>query len=479
VATLAVLLVVALAMRLPSLGEPANNFDEGVYLESLFLMALGYRPFTEIAASQGPLHLHAQLPFFLAFGQTVAAGRAASVVYSLVGLAGVWWIGRQLAGRWAGLAATLLVVLSPTYLRFSRQALADLPALAPVTLAIGVALLHRRVGRRRWVVLSGVLLALGLLMKPLVVGAVLTVALLIWRPGRAGWHDLLLLGGIVALTPFLVLLALGPWPVLEQVLGFREGARAAYGWDLRQNWDLIADKLDQEQLGFFLLASLGGGLLAPGRRRWAARAVIVWAVTSLGVLLAHSPLRYHQMVILVPPLAILGGAAVASIPRFVRGPRPMARILAALCGAALLVYAGGLPELVRRDLLLLENVDAAGSGSDTTDDADTAVERIRRLSGPDDFVLTDHPYLAFLAGRRVPPELVDPSETRLRAGDLTDERVLALAVAYRPKVVVLWNGKLNRLPRFMDWVTTTYRQDRRFGTVDDGQVRAVLRDRGA
>ena len=122
---LILVLVAAAATRLPQLNEPANNYDEGVYLESLLLLSRGYDAFTEIAASQGPLHLHAQLPFFLLFGQTVAAGRAASAVLSLVGLVGVWWIGREVGGRWAGIAAAALLVISPTYLRFSRQALAE------------------------------------------------------------------------------------------------------------------------------------------------------------------------------------------------------------------------------------------------------------------------------------------------------------------------------------------------------------------
>lgn len=473
---LALLLAAALAMRLQELDEPVDNYDEGVYLESLFLIAEGQRPVADVPISQGPLYLQSQLPFFLLFDQDVAAGRAGAVAFSLIGLVGVWWIGRQLGGPWAGLAAAGLLAASPTYLRFSRQVMADLPAVVPTILAVGVALRHRRSGRRTWLVGSALLLALGLLIKPLAAPAGVGVAALVWRNDRRGWRDLGLLLGIVLLAGGLVLAALGPRAVIDQTLGFREEAREAYGWSPARNWELLVDKLDQEQASFYVLALVGaaGSLLGAGRR--AAIGVALWASAGLALLLATSPLRYHYMVLLLPPLAILGGRAVGHLAGAVRGG-PTARALGAAGLAALLVYGGSLPELARRDRLLLENVDAAGAGSDDFGDELEAVERIRRLSERDDLVLTDNPYLAFLARRRVPAALIDPSETRLRSGDLTPDEVIGLGRASRPELIVLWEGTLSRVPGFLDWAERDYEVARRFGTVDGDQPRAILKDR--
>ena len=472
---LTAVLIGALALRLPEIDAPVDNYDEGVYLQSLRLLALGYDSFTEIAASQGPLHLHTQLPFFLLFGQTVAAGRTASVAAALLVLVGAWWIGRQAGGRGAGLAAALLLLASPTLLRFSRQALADLPALAPATLAVGLALAYGRSGRRSLLVGAGLLLAVAVLMKPLVLPVALAVAVLVWRPTRAGWRDAGLVLGLVMLVVGLVLLLLGPAAVLDQVLGFRDEARAAYGWSPARNWELLVDKLDQEQPGFYALALAGLALLAarPGRE---LLAIALWAGASLLLLLWHSPLYYHHTIILLPPLAILGGLAIGAAPALLRGGW-RGRIVGGLALASLLLYASGLPELARRDALLLENVDAAGEGSENVGRLEDAAQRIKRLAGPDDFVLTDHPYLTFLANRRVPPELVDLSDARLRAGDLTDEEITALAVAYNPRLVVLWEDKLYRLPRFSAWLKDGYREDRRYGVDEDGLPRAIYRQR--
>lgn len=97
------------------------------------------------------------------------------------------------------------------------------------------------------------------------------------------------------------------------------------------------------------------------------------------------------------------------------------------------------------------------------------------MSGRDDLILTDHPYLAFLARRRVPLPLLDPSETRLRSGDLTPDEVLGVARSSEPELIVLWKGTLSRVPGFMDWAESRYGVAGRYGTVDDDQPRVIVK----
>src|SRR5213079_3085643 len=117
---LAGLLGLALAMRLVNLEAYTGKFDEGIRLEQLLLMSAGFRPVRDIFAAQGPLSLDIFFGPYLAFGQTLGAARAATAIYSLLGLLAVFWVGRLVAGvAGGGLAATLLV-LSPLYLKNSR-----------------------------------------------------------------------------------------------------------------------------------------------------------------------------------------------------------------------------------------------------------------------------------------------------------------------------------------------------------------------
>ncbi len=61
------------------------------------------------------------------------------------------------------------------------------------------------------------------------------------------------------------------------------------------------------------------------------------------------------------------------------------------------------------------------------------------------WVITDAPQLAFLAGRRVPPPLVDTSEARIRAGALGAELAIDVLRDYDVDTVVLWTGQARGL----------------------------------
>ena len=169
-------------------------------------MSAGYRPFRDIFAAQGPLLLDLLHPWFVLFGQDLVAARWSVGVYSLVGLAGAYWLARLVGGPLAALTAATLLVLSPLYLEGSRIALAEVPALAPATFAVGAAIMYARSGSRRWLVACGVLLAVSLLIKPITLAAGVPAGLAVlsrWRrglrahggrwaaarsAGRSAWH---------------------------------------------------------------------------------------------------------------------------------------------------------------------------------------------------------------------------------------------------------------------------------------------------
>src|SRR5215212_9170689 len=88
-AALAAVLVLGLALRLPNLSQPDDNFDEGAYLESILLMRHGYRPFADINTGEGPLNLYLAYVSYSLGGYTLSAARTGTVLASLIGLLGV------------------------------------------------------------------------------------------------------------------------------------------------------------------------------------------------------------------------------------------------------------------------------------------------------------------------------------------------------------------------------------------------------
>jgi hypothetical protein len=454
------LLAVAVGMRLVNPRVYSGLFDEGIRVEQLFLMSAGFRPFKDIFAAQGPLLLDLLHPWFVLFGQDLAAARWSVGVYSLVGLVGAYWLARLVGGPVAALTTGLLLVLSPLYLEGSRIALAEVPALAPATFGVGAAIVYSRSGSRRWLVACAVLLAVSLLIKPITLAAGVPAGLAVlsrWRHGFVRMIvDMVILGALIAVLMLLVVVGVGLAGVFDQIVAYRMESRGSEGWSLWKNRDALVRALTYEPRALPWLGAAAGILLL-SRRRVDAALVLAWAVASLALLLAYSPLHGKHIVVMIPPLAVLVGVGVSYALGLVRGAAPLP--LRAAVGVALAVlvgwYATAAPALAAQSGQLLKVT------ADT--DVDPAVEQyadavavIRALSGPDDYVVTDHPYLTFLAARLVPPLLVDTSRSRIRSRSLRGAEAIAQATPYDPKLVVLWADRLRGLSEFKNWVERNY-----------------------
>jgi predicted membrane-bound mannosyltransferase len=177
------IVAVALPMRLANIGSYSGKGDEGIRAEQLLLMAAGFRPVKDVFASQGPLSLDVFYPFYLLLGQTLAGARLAVVVQSVLAILAVYWTARLVCGRVGGWLSAALLIASPTFLKNSRLALVEIPAMLPAIVALGAALAYQQRGERRWLIVSAVALALALAIKPMVVAVVPAAGLaLLLRP---------------------------------------------------------------------------------------------------------------------------------------------------------------------------------------------------------------------------------------------------------------------------------------------------------
>jgi Dolichyl-phosphate-mannose-protein mannosyltransferase len=446
---LGVILAGATIMRLVRLGGTSGDLDEGIRGIQLMLMAAGYRPVQEIYSSQGPLLLDMLYPLYRLFGESLASARLAVGFYSLIGILGAYLAARVVGGPLAGATAALLLVLSPTYLRNSRQALAEVPALAPAVLAVAAAVAYQRSGRRAWLVAAGVLLGLAVLIKPIVVAAAVPVAIAALLGPHRGLRPLLLVGAVSAMVVLLVVLLTGPRAVVDQMVEYRLRSREASGWDLRENWRLVQSTLGREGSGLFALA-VGAGLalaIAACRR---AVALVVWPLVSVGLLLAYSPLFPKHAVIALPPLAILAGAGTGLVWQALRARRWQGMVGAILLAGPTLFYVWSAPVVLGWDMRYM-NLGPSTEGEHFPLSADAAAT-IAALTARGDFIVTDEPELAFQARRLVPPELADPSKTRVRARELTGDDIVTAANAHDARLVALWGDRLRTLRAFKAWL---------------------------
>ena len=455
----AIILAAGLA-RLPNLDLYTVSYPEGIRAAQLQLMAAGYRPCVEIFCNQGPLLFYALYPTYLLFGQTLEAVRSGVVLFSLVGIAGTYWVGHVLGGRTAAVVAALLVALSPTYLKFSRLALAEVPAVAPAIVAVGAAILFQRTGRDRWLIAAALLVALSLLLKPvtLAVGVPVGLAVLL-RPERR-WRNVALLTAVTGAGIAIPTLLIGFSEILEQVVAFRLRSRTAEGRGIFWNWGRIVEELAADRAGLFAFAT-AGAVLALARLRSAALPIVAWLPASLLLLLVHTPLHGKHIVTLIPPAALLAGFGVAlAVPsirsRGTRAPGPRASaVLAACVLAGGLAYLATLPAIAARDHKLMFDPDPLESDPPAYWYPEV-VQTLQAVTDPRDVIVTDHPYLTFTAGRLVPPSLVESSVTRVVAASLTADDAIAEATRYDADAVLLWADKLTTMKEFKTWVDRSF-----------------------
>ena len=443
-----------LAARLVNIDRYSGSYPEGIRAEQLLLMAAGFRPFHDIFSDQGPWLLQTLYPGYALLGGTLAGVRSGVVVASLIGLAGVYWTVRQLAGPLGAFASVLLLALSPIYLQFSRLAVAEVLALAPAILAVACALRFAARPADRWLLLSAAGLAFSLLIKPITVGAIPAVAAAIWLAEGRRWRHLTLLGVATAGLVLVGVLLVGLPEILQQIVQFRAASRQAEGWSALANLRRFRTELGPEGLGLVLLAALGCVLAA---RRRAAWPLAIWALSSTALIFIHAPLHSKHFAVVVVPLAALAGYAVGLVvAEFSRG----------LGGTALAIQRVALAFGFLQVLLALPGIIASDGAILTSDDLferdpahrwyDDAAETLRWVVGADEYVVTDHAYLAYAARRLTPPALVEASATRVRAGSLTDAIAIEETRRYDSRAVLLWADKLDGLRRFRSWLTEGY-----------------------
>ncbi|MCC6174843.1 MAG: glycosyltransferase family 39 protein [Chloroflexi bacterium] len=447
---LAVLLLLAAAIptRVINLDAFAGKFDEGIRGAQLMLMAAGYRPFRDIFASQGPLSLQVFYPTYLLFGQTLGAARLAPALCSIVGLVVVAWTAWRHAGSVGASVAVLVLLLSPTYLKNSRLALVEVPALVPATAALALALAYQRSGDRRWLVGSGILMALALAIKPMVVPVLIPIGLAILLRGRGWLRAGLLFGVVTAGVLGAIVVTVGPSEVYDQMIRFRAASRQAEGWSLKENWAAMAGELVDEQLVVHVAAVAAGLLLLVSRPRLGIP-LIAWPLASFGLLMVYSPLQFKHAVIMLPPLGLLVGVGAGEVWRRWRAStaRPVA---VSLIGAATLLaiwYVASLPAIWQLDARLL-----SGTPESRPENYDDEVALIGRLTQPSDFIVVDEPSVAFASRRLVPPSLVDTSMVRIRSRSLDATTAIAAAEASDARLLFLFSDGLRSLKRFGQWV---------------------------
>ena len=462
------MLVAFLALQLNHIEQFSWNDDEGIYMAEARLLDFGYRLYSEISSPSPPLFIVSLRLAFALLGASAQAARTVIVVYSTIGLLAVALTAREMGGWLAGFSALVLLAIAPDFFLLSRVCIGDIPSISVATLAIFMALRYYRSGRRIWLVLAGLITALSLLLKLLSAFAIPLLVLMVVlhhlnfsslgkrASGLKKWQailtDLVWLGLTFLLPIFCCLLAYEVRPMYDDVLLFHWQARGASQLAVTDNLDVIGTYL-LENKGLFTLGLYGiGMLLVKGFGRFVF--LPMWFLLAVLMLMNHTPLHDHHLSLLLFPLSVSGGVAIAHVgQRFNalvdgvserKGPIPLVAGIFSLA-----IYFVDLPAAIEVNGASLNPL-----GQERHSDA---AHLLREITKPEDFVVTDALMLAFVADRKVPPALADTSMTRIRAGYLTLDQLMAATREYNVQAIAIWGERFpDLLPAYVEWVKGHY-----------------------
>jgi hypothetical protein len=400
-------------------------FDEGTYLLSVADLRHGFALGKDVFASQPPLFYDLLRGLAGAFDSTLRGLREATAATTLLVIPASFALGRALAGRAAGLAAAVVLTIAPPFPLYGSRIFADTPSLAIATM--GIALAGLGVAEA-----AGAVLAAAVLVKLSAVTAVpaaVALCLAARVPARR-----LLLAVVAAAVVFAVV-------ALAHLSGIHEIWRDAVSYHTRATSSSVSLSSSHELASFFnprtpffwlLVAGAAGAALSS----WRVRALWLWPVVAVLFVATHHPLHENHLLTLPFAFAPAVGVGLGA------GAARLGRLQAPALAVAALLVVGGYVQQAR-------NLDAQRTAVD--DRLVRTAAKVESLTRPGDFVVSDQPYVPVLAGRLVPPDLVDTANLRFETGFLGVSRIEAAVRRYDVRVVVAGRSFLAR-PALVAWL---------------------------
>jgi hypothetical protein len=300
--------VLTVLVHLPGFGREVVNADEASIGIQAEVLTHGGRLYHDVIDRKPPVvpYLYAAT-FWITGSHDLRTARALGVAALAATALLVGRMARRRAGPRAGTVAALLFTLGAVAFAPEDAQAANFEVFAVLPMTLAVAAAERgRAGR------AGLALVTAALCKQTAAATLLPVATLLRAPG-ARLRAAAIAVGVFGATA----VACGGRPFLTWVL---TGNGDYLGAD-RGSWSLIGLRL-VEVLALFALSHAAAVLLAlraaTGRSQWAAdadRHLWLWLLSALVGAVAGFRFYGHYFLLVLPPLAVLGGIGAASTSR--------------------------------------------------------------------------------------------------------------------------------------------------------------------
>jgi len=434
-----------------------GEYDEGPTLQAAMLNRDGYKLYDEIVYNKPPL-----LVWWLNLGMhlggiSLQVGRLTIVWITFVGYFAFGALAAQWFGPWAGPLAMALLFGAPDLVARMLAATNELPAISMVSLSLLAHTRHRKSASPTYATVAGVAFGLALGLHPLVIYAAVPLGLLILIPvGQAPsfrhWRTDCLYPVLVFIISALSVSLLWLWIVFGD--GFSKWVVAYNSAPLGPGLaDSAANNLKAlvsyylEEKWYYSLAFVIACIaaLTKPEHRTAMIVTTAWMAATVATLSMLRPMWEHYTVLGLFPLiiGISGGISVwlqsSNRQRFATTRSTAGKKV------AVWIAAVGLASAAVALTLLLPN------WPDWPESHIALREFISHEVAKDEFVVVDDPLVAFIAGRRVPPRLVDSSEKRVSTRYLRPPDIIAAMLESPARYLVFANGRFSSLYSLVSW----------------------------
>ncbi|MGC4107458.1 MAG: TIGR03663 family protein, partial [Thermomicrobiales bacterium] len=175
------LIVAAVLTRFWDLGYRALHHDESLHAYYSWVFSNGSQPYVHHPLMHGPFLFHMNALVYLMFGASDATSRFAPALTGVAIVALPWLLrGRRFLGPWGALAAGFMLLISPSFLYYTRYIRHDpYTALGSLLLAIAIFRYLER-PQRRWMITAFVCVGFLFSNHEIVYAILLGFVMLLW-----------------------------------------------------------------------------------------------------------------------------------------------------------------------------------------------------------------------------------------------------------------------------------------------------------
>jgi len=433
--------------------------DEGLNLMRSMLVTMGHPLYLEVSSDQPPLFTQILGFLFRFTGFEVNPARLLVLLFSTL-LA--WSAARflQLTSGWlAALFFLPVILITPRYLDLSMSVLIGLPSISLAVVSLFLVMLWHRDKKTIWLVLSGIVLALSVLIKlftgyiaPILLIGITLSTYLDERERGPSWKTLrpaLIWGTCFAGVGILLgLMLVG----LKNVGAIIIPHVTASSSEEFQSGGNPLNSFLQPAIPLLILSAFGV-LISLYKRNWFTLYPLSWAILSYILFSFHSPVFYHHQLMVTVPAALCAAMGLGDGISYLFELRKLPDIvyIQNLLGVIALIsfvftFNHYLPEL---DSELMNKPRFDNFTLKATAGKLKVLETMNQYADQTNWIVTDMPMYAFRVHKPVPPVLATFSLKRLETGSLTEDDILTAMQEYKPEQVMMARFEIPRLETYL------------------------------